>query len=136
MMILYFLMRSLQSFKVSAHLIMNFMYIYHVCMGMYICMYLHMYIHMYAHVCHNYIVTSNQHVYRVQTCTIAQTTRVLRCRPLFYYRGNALMAVRYGLYKAHLWTWATPEHLLKTVGVIFILGIMLSLSCHWNNYVT
>ncbi|KAK2188996.1 hypothetical protein NP493_118g03014 [Ridgeia piscesae] len=35
-------------------------------------------------------------------------------RPLFYYRGNALMAVRYGPYKAHLWTWATPEHLLKT----------------------
>ncbi|XP_071172912.1 N-acetylgalactosamine-6-sulfatase-like [Mytilus edulis] len=26
-------------------------------------------------------------------------------RPLFYYRGNELMAVRVGLYKAHLWTW-------------------------------
>ena len=26
-------------------------------------------------------------------------------RPLFYYRGNELMAVRYGVYKAHLWTW-------------------------------
>lgn len=27
-------------------------------------------------------------------------------RPVFYYRGNELMAVRYGLYKAHLWTWS------------------------------
>ncbi|XP_052230670.1 N-acetylgalactosamine-6-sulfatase-like [Dreissena polymorpha] len=26
-------------------------------------------------------------------------------RPLFYYRGNELMAVRLGDYKAHLWTW-------------------------------
>ncbi|XP_053402035.1 N-acetylgalactosamine-6-sulfatase-like isoform X1 [Mercenaria mercenaria] len=26
-------------------------------------------------------------------------------RPLFYYRGNELMAVRVGQYKAHLWTW-------------------------------
>lgn len=26
-------------------------------------------------------------------------------RPLFYYRGNQIMAVRKGSYKAHLWTW-------------------------------
>ncbi|XP_054918108.1 N-acetylgalactosamine-6-sulfatase-like isoform X3 [Dermacentor andersoni] len=26
-------------------------------------------------------------------------------RPVFYYRGNELMAVRNGLYKAHFWTW-------------------------------
>uniref|UniRef100_UPI00359028FB N-acetylgalactosamine-6-sulfatase-like n=1 Tax=Myxine glutinosa TaxID=7769 RepID=UPI00359028FB len=26
-------------------------------------------------------------------------------RPVFYYRGNELMALRYGHYKAHLWTW-------------------------------
>lgn len=26
-------------------------------------------------------------------------------RPLFYYRGDELMAVRVGVYKAHLWTW-------------------------------
>ena len=26
-------------------------------------------------------------------------------RPLFHYRGNELMAVRFGYYKAHLWTW-------------------------------
>ncbi|KAJ8271326.1 hypothetical protein COCON_G00101850 [Conger conger] len=27
-------------------------------------------------------------------------------RPIFYYRGNAMMAVRVGQYKAHYWTWS------------------------------
>ncbi|XP_015272850.1 PREDICTED: N-acetylgalactosamine-6-sulfatase, partial [Gekko japonicus] len=27
-------------------------------------------------------------------------------RPIFYYRGNEMMAVRTGLYKAHYWTWS------------------------------
>ncbi|NXH22814.1 GALNS sulfatase, partial [Bucco capensis] len=27
-------------------------------------------------------------------------------RPIFYYRGNVLMALRVGLYKAHYWTWS------------------------------
>ncbi|KAM4894188.1 N-acetylgalactosamine-6-sulfatase [Sylvia borin] len=33
-------------------------------------------------------------------------------RPIFYYRGNELMAVRAGLYKAHYWTWSNSweEH--------------------------
>ncbi|XP_060066179.1 N-acetylgalactosamine-6-sulfatase-like [Ylistrum balloti] len=35
--------------------------------------------------------------------TLFQNTEVQR--PLFYYRGNTLMAVRLGHYKAHLWTW-------------------------------
>ena len=26
-------------------------------------------------------------------------------RPIFYYRGDEMMAVRSGLYKAHYWTW-------------------------------
>ena len=26
-------------------------------------------------------------------------------RPIFYYRGNEMMAVRQGWYKAHYWTW-------------------------------
>lgn len=26
-------------------------------------------------------------------------------RPIFYYRGNTLMAVTLGQYKAHFWTW-------------------------------
>ncbi|KAL7639706.1 UNVERIFIED_CONTAM: hypothetical protein RMT77_010211 [Armadillidium vulgare] len=33
-------------------------------------------------------------------------------RPVFFYRGNRLMAVRLGSYKMHLWTWnTTPEEL-------------------------
>lgn len=27
-------------------------------------------------------------------------------RTIFYYRGNEMMAVRYGPYKAHYWTWS------------------------------
>ncbi|KAJ7374779.1 hypothetical protein OS493_005129 [Desmophyllum pertusum] len=27
-------------------------------------------------------------------------------RPVFFYRGDEMMAIRYGLYKAHYWTWA------------------------------
>ncbi|XP_020844811.1 N-acetylgalactosamine-6-sulfatase isoform X3 [Phascolarctos cinereus] len=27
-------------------------------------------------------------------------------RPIFYYRGNEMMAIRVGLYKAHYWTWS------------------------------
>ncbi|XP_018012811.1 N-acetylgalactosamine-6-sulfatase [Hyalella azteca] len=34
-------------------------------------------------------------------------------RSVFLYRGNLLMAVRDGPYKLHLWTWATPPHLLE-----------------------
>lgn len=26
-------------------------------------------------------------------------------RAIFYYRGDEMMAVRYGMYKAHYWTW-------------------------------
>ena len=29
--------------------------------------------------------------------------------PVFFYRGDILMAVRYGAYKMHVVTWATPE---------------------------
>ena len=32
-----------------------------------------------------------------------------RERPIFYYRGNLLMAIRQGDYKMHLWTWTTPS---------------------------
>lgn len=27
-------------------------------------------------------------------------------RPVFFYRGDEMMAIRYGLYKAHYWTWS------------------------------
>jgi len=36
-------------------------------------------------------------------------------RPVFYYRGNLLYALRLGQYKMHLWTWTTPEKELAKV---------------------
>ena len=36
-------------------------------------------------------------------------------RPVFYYRGNLLFAVRFGNYKMHLWTWTTPQKELDQV---------------------
>jgi len=32
--------------------------------------------------------------------------RSISDRPVFFYRGNEMMAVRHGLYKAHYWTWS------------------------------
>ncbi len=37
-------------------------------------------------------------------------------RPVFFYRGNLLYAVRKGPYKMHLWTWTTPDEELRNVG--------------------
>lgn len=39
-------------------------------------------------------------------------------RPIFYYRGNELMAVRRGQYKAHYWTWSNSWAELKKVRLI------------------
>lgn len=36
-------------------------------------------------------------------------------RPIFYYRGNELMAVRLGQYKAHYWTWSNSWEEFKKV---------------------
>ena len=30
-------------------------------------------------------------------------------RPIFYYRGDEMMAVRWGQYKAHYWTWTNSQ---------------------------
>lgn len=40
---------------------------------------------------------------------------LLSTRPIFYYRGNELMAVRLGQYKAHYWTWTNSLDELKKV---------------------
>lgn len=42
-------------------------------------------------------------------------------RPIFYYRGDELMAVRYQDYKAHLWTWTNSQEEFKQ-GVDFCPG--------------
>ncbi|XP_036951516.1 N-acetylgalactosamine-6-sulfatase [Acanthopagrus latus] len=45
----------------------------------------------------------------------------LQNRPIFYYRGNELMAVRLGQYKAHYWTWSNSWEQFKT-GINFCPG--------------
>ncbi|XP_022252161.1 N-acetylgalactosamine-6-sulfatase-like isoform X2 [Limulus polyphemus] len=42
-------------------------------------------------------------------------------RPVFYYRGNELMAVRLGFYKAHFWCWSNSWEELKQ-GIDFCPG--------------
>ena len=39
-------------------------------------------------------------------------------RPVFFYRGDLLFAVRMGPYKMHLWTWTTPQSELDKVSFI------------------
>ncbi|XP_065281400.1 N-acetylgalactosamine-6-sulfatase-like isoform X1 [Dermacentor albipictus] len=45
-------------------------------------------------------------------------------RPVFYYRGNELMAVRNGLYKAHFWTWTNSLEEFKQ-GIDFCPGAVV-----------
>ncbi|XP_062845442.1 N-acetylgalactosamine-6-sulfatase isoform X2 [Trichomycterus rosablanca] len=42
-------------------------------------------------------------------------------RPIFYYRGNEMMAVRFGIYKAHYWTWTNSWEELNQ-GINFCPG--------------
>ncbi|KAK7082171.1 hypothetical protein SK128_002731, partial [Halocaridina rubra] len=45
-------------------------------------------------------------------------------RPVFYYRGDLLMAIRKGAYKMHLWTWSTPEYELEK-GIDYCPGFLV-----------
>ena len=56
---------------------------------------------------------------------------MLFSRPVYYYRGNELMAIRYGLYKAHLWTWTNGMDEFNKVN---ILTMILSLEYYINVY--
>jgi len=40
-----------------------------------------------------------------------------RCRAMFYYRGDTLFNLRYGHYKAHFYTWATPQAAIDIVSL-------------------
>ena len=42
------------------------------------------------------------------------------CRPIFYYRGDEMMAVRYGMYKAHYWTWSNSLDEFNHVSFIIV----------------
>uniref|UniRef100_A0A8C7XC81 Galactosamine (N-acetyl)-6-sulfatase n=1 Tax=Oryzias sinensis TaxID=183150 RepID=A0A8C7XC81_9TELE len=48
-------------------------------------------------------------------------SHTLQSRPIFFYRGNELMAVRLGQYKAHYWTWSNSWEEFKQ-GVNFCPG--------------
>ena len=36
---------------------------------------------------------------------------------MFYYRGDTLFNLRYGHYKAHFYTWATPQEAIDIVSL-------------------
>ncbi|XP_061743102.1 N-acetylgalactosamine-6-sulfatase [Nerophis ophidion] len=55
------------------------------------------------------------------TAILLNTSQPLQNRPIFYYRGNELMAVRLGQYKAHYWTWTNSWDEFKK-GVNFCPG--------------
>ena len=50
-------------------------------------------------------------------CTWMILTNVTSNRPIFYYRGNQLMAVRIGPYKAHYWTWSNSWEEFESVRI-------------------
>uniref|UniRef100_A0A1A8RQD1 N-acetylgalactosamine-6-sulfatase n=4 Tax=Nothobranchius TaxID=28779 RepID=A0A1A8RQD1_9TELE len=55
------------------------------------------------------------------TPVLLNSSKELENRPVFYYRGNELMAVRIGQYKAHYWTWINSWDEFKS-GVNFCPG--------------
>lgn len=61
-----------------------------------------------------------------------KTSDILRLhlldRPIFYYRGNELMAVRLGQYKAHYWTWSNSWEELNKVRPIHVSLLMCTIT--------
>ncbi|XP_053722724.1 N-acetylgalactosamine-6-sulfatase [Synchiropus splendidus] len=55
------------------------------------------------------------------TSTLLYPSDTLQDRPIFFYRGNEMMAVRLGEYKAHYWTWSNSWKQFKT-GINFCPG--------------
>ncbi|KAG7233055.1 hypothetical protein INR49_003120 [Caranx melampygus] len=55
------------------------------------------------------------------TPVLLNHSTTLQDRPIFYYRGNELMAVRCGQYKAHYWTWSNSWEEFKK-GINFCPG--------------
>ncbi|XP_037552321.1 N-acetylgalactosamine-6-sulfatase [Nematolebias whitei] len=55
------------------------------------------------------------------TPVLLNSSKTLENRPTFYYRGNELMAVRIGQYKAHYWTWSNSWEEFKS-GINFCPG--------------
>uniref|UniRef100_UPI0037E8D7A6 N-acetylgalactosamine-6-sulfatase n=1 Tax=Semicossyphus pulcher TaxID=241346 RepID=UPI0037E8D7A6 len=55
------------------------------------------------------------------TPVLLNGSQKLQNRPIFFYRGNELMAVRLGQYKAHYWTWSNSWKQFNT-GINFCVG--------------
>lgn len=55
------------------------------------------------------------------TAALLNPAHTVKNRPIFYYRGNEMMAVRLGQYKAHYWTWSNSWDELKQ-GINFCPG--------------
>lgn len=64
--------------------------------------------------------------YRIEKCSLSSLKVVILTvstlffsiyRPIFYYRGDEMMAVRYQMYKAHYWTWTNSLEEYNQVSV-------------------
>ena len=87
-------------------------------------------------------MTNNFNLFLYTVATIFQKTesipRTLPCvfvfvlRPVFFYRGNEMMAIRYGLYKAHYWTWSNSweEFHVRSVWSCFS-SFQYNIICLW-----
>ena len=49
-------------------------------------------------------------------------------RPIFYYRGNEMMAVRWQQYKAHYWTWTNGQEEFDRVSTVTHHIVLLQFS--------
>lgn len=54
---------------------------------------------------------------------LTQHSHFTPIRPIFYYRGNQMMAVRVGQYKAHYWTWSNSWEEFNKVSETVILSV-------------
>jgi len=61
----------------------------------------------------------------MQICAVV----FIAVRPIFYYRGDELMAVRCGLYKAHLWTFTQTDEVSKIDEVKSRSNVTLFVPC-------
>lgn len=75
----------------------------------------------FKHKCPITIPPGNKHIWA------SFLTPLILNRPIFYYRGNELMAVRLGQYKAHYWTWSNSWDELKQVRLLFNTITLLQL---------
>lgn len=72
-------------------------------------------------------------IFDSQSLKVALTNGTENSRPVFFYRGNLLYAVRQGNYKMHLWTWTTPVNELQKVVSDMLLRLIFLFNT-FNNW--